>query len=56
MNGYGPTETTISCTIEENLETFRAKIYFKSKVEPIERIPVTVRMINFKDTTEESNR
>ena len=41
--------------IEESLETFRAKIYFRSKVESIERIPVTGRMMNFKDSTEESN-
>lgn len=41
--------------IEESLETFRAKIYFRSKVESIERIPVTGRMMNFKDSTEISN-
>lgn len=41
--------------IEESLETFRAKIYFRSKVESIERIPVTGRMMNFKDSTEVSN-
>ena len=41
--------------LEESLETFRAKIYFRSKVESIERIPVTGRMMNFKDSTEISN-
>ena len=41
--------------IEESLETFRAKIYFRSKVESIERIPVTGRMMNFQDSTEVSN-
>lgn len=34
--------------IEESLETFRAKIYFRSKVESIERIPVTGRMMNLR--------
>lgn len=41
--------------IEESLETFRAKIYSRSKVESIERIPVTGGMMNFKDSTEVSN-
>ena len=41
--------------IEESLEVFRTKIYFKSKVEPVERIPVTGRMMNFKDSSDETN-
>lgn len=41
--------------IEESLEFFRTKIYFKSKVEPVERIPVTGRMMNFKDSSDETN-
>lgn len=41
--------------IEESLEVFRTKIYFKSKIEPVERIPVTGRMMNFKDSSDETN-
>ena len=41
--------------IEESLEAFRAKIYFKSKGEPVERIPVTGRMMNFKDLSDDIN-
>ena len=41
--------------IEESLEVFRTKICFKSKVEPVERIPVTGRMMNFKDSSDETN-
>ena len=41
--------------IEESLEVFRTKIYFKSKVEPVERIPVTGIMMNFKDSSDETN-
>ena len=33
-------------------ETFRTKIYYKEKEAPIERIPVSRRMINFKDSEE----
>ena len=41
--------------IEECLEAFRAKIYFRSKVEPVDRIPVTGRIMNFKDSSDVSN-
>lgn len=39
--------------IEESLEAFRVRIYFKSKMEPVRRIPVSGRMMNFIDKNEE---
>ena len=35
--------------IEESLEKFRTRIYFRAKMEPIERIPVSGQIINFED-------
>lgn len=35
--------------VEESLESFRTKIYFKTKKEPIERVPVSGKMINFEE-------
>ncbi len=35
--------------VEESLESFRTKIYFKAKKQTIERIPVSGKMINFKE-------
>lgn len=35
--------------VEESLERFRTKIYFKEKKEPIDRVPVSGKMINFEE-------
>lgn len=35
--------------IEESLEKFRTQIYFRNKMEAIERIPVSGQIINFED-------